>query len=319
MRVDVHAHLFPAEYLKLLAGFGGAAGPSFISQLRGGDSDEEIRERLAMMDRAGVDKEILSVSFSVPSTTEEAKAVAAARCVNDLYAAIVRRHPTRFAAFATVPLPFVDAAIAETSRALDQLGFAGVATTTEVLGRPLADPALERFFAELDRRQAALFIHPSGSGLHSPPMERGNFAWSLGAPFEDALCLLQLAQAGTPQRFGRMKIISAHLGGCVPFLMERLAHHDVLPAGWGPQRPALSEAEARLFYYDTVNGHAPALRCSRDTVGAERLLLGTDVPFNRGDGHRKMVEYVAASGLPAREIAAIYGENALRLFGGRLG
>jgi 6-methylsalicylate decarboxylase len=316
MRIDVHAHLFPSEYLTLLERIGGSGGPGFISELGGGASAAEMKERLAMMDRAGVDKEILSVSFSVPATTDEKKAVEAARSVNDAYAAIVRRYPSRFAAFATVPLPFVDSAIAEAGRALDQLGMVGVATTTEVIGRPLADPAFDRFFAELDRRQAVLFVHPSGSSIHSPVM--ADFTWSIGAPFEDMLCLLQFVKADIPRRFPRIKIISAHLGGCAPFLMERLSHHDVLPASWGPVRPALTEAEARWFYYDTVNGHPSALRCACETFGADRLLMGTDIPFNRGDGHQKMVEHVARSGLSAEIVAAIYGGNALRLFAGRI-
>jgi aminocarboxymuconate-semialdehyde decarboxylase len=316
MRIDVHAHLFPTEYLQLLSRLGGAAGPGFISQLGGGSSAAELEARFAMMDRAGVDREILSVSFSVPATTDEPKAVEAARCVNDAYSDLVRRHPTRFSAFATVPLPFVDAAISEIGRALDQLGMVGVATTTEILGVPLADPSFDRFFAQLDRRRAVLFIHPSGSSVHSAPMQ--DFTWSIGAPVEDMLCLLQLVKADIPKRFPRLRIISAHLGGCTPFLMERLSHHDVLPESYGPVRPALTEAEAKWFYYDTVNGHPPALRCARDTFGADRLLMGTDVPFNRGDGHQKMVEHVAQAGLPDGEVAAIYSGNALRLFGGRL-
>ncbi len=317
MRIDVHAHLFPSEYMALLGSLGESAGPRLISQLHAGGSDSEIKDRLAMMDRAGVDREILSVSFAIPAASDEKKAVEAACCVNDAYADIVRRYPSRFAAFSTVPLPFDDAAIAEVGRALDKLGMVGVATTTEVSGKPLSDPAFDRFFAELDRRQAVLFVHPSGSSVHSTTI--ADFTWSVGAPFEDMICLLQLVKADVPRRFPRVKIISAHFGGCAPFLMERLAHHDVLPASWGPQRPALSEAEAKWFYYDTVNGHPPALRCACETFGADRLLMGTDIPFNRGDSHQKMVEYVAKAGLSAEDVAAIYGGNALRLFGSRLG
>ncbi len=317
MRIDVHAHLFPRDYLKILARLGASTGPGFVAELHGGSSDAELKERLATMDRAHVDKEILSVSYSVPATTDEHAAMAAARCVNDAYAEVIRRHPSRFAAFATVPLPFVDLAITELGRALDDLGMLGVATTTEILGKPLADPAFEPFFAELERREAVLFVHPSGSSVHSPTL--ADFTWSIGAPFEDMLCLLQLVKADIPRRFPRVKIISAHLGGCAPFLMERLSHHDVLPEAWGPMRPALTEAEARWFYYDTVNGHPAALRCACETFGTGRLLMGTDIPFNRGEAHQKMVEYVGKAGLDAEAVAHIYGGNAMRLFGGRIG
>ena len=95
---------------------------------------------------------MLSVSPQLPYFEDETHAVEAARAINDLYADLVRRYPTRFAAFAATPLPHIDAALAEMEHALDQLHMVGVTVATSVLGRSLADPELEPLFAELDRQ-----------------------------------------------------------------------------------------------------------------------------------------------------------------------
>jgi aminocarboxymuconate-semialdehyde decarboxylase len=318
MRIDVHAHLYPPSYLDMLERFGSSAGVGFVRELGGGSAPGEMSGRLAMMDRASIDLQILSVSSSVPYFANPQQSIDAARCANDAYADIIHRYPGRFAAFAVTPLPHVEAAIAELDRTLSEPGFAGVTTTTEVLGTSIADSRFDQFYAELDSRRAVLFVHPSGSGIHSPAIERERLTWSIGAPFEDLLCLVQLARAKIPQRVPHLRIISAHLGGCASFLMDRLAHHDVVPASRGPQESTLSADDARWFFYDTVNGHPAALKCASDTTGVAGLLMGTDIPYNRGAGHQRMVEYIGQSGLDPKDVAAIYGGNAIRLFGSRL-
>lgn len=86
---------------------------------------------------------MLSVTPQSPHFDNPEHAVSAARAANDLYADIVARHPDRFSAFAALPLPHLDAALTEMSRGLDDLGMAGVAVTTDILGRSLADPLFE--------------------------------------------------------------------------------------------------------------------------------------------------------------------------------
>ncbi len=318
MRIDVHAHLYPAEYLRMLERFGGRPAEAFMRDLRGGSTPPEMAERLTLMDADGVDLQVLSVSSSAPNLVNREQAADAARCANDAFAEAIARYPGRFAGFAALPLPDVDAAIAELGRALDELGFVGATTTTEVLGVSIADHHFDPLFAELDRRQAVLFVHPAGTGLHAPAIERARFTWSIGAPFEDMLCLLQLAQAQVPARFPHVKIISAHLGGCASFLTERLGHHNVLPASRGAQPPALSTPDAAWFFYDTVNGHPPAVKCAADSVGSECLLFGTDFPYNRGANHRQMITSIAQAGLAADAVDAIGGGNARCLFGSRM-
>jgi predicted TIM-barrel fold metal-dependent hydrolase len=219
----------------------------------------------------------------------------------------VREFPKRFAAFACAPLPHVQASIEETSRALDDLGMVGVTAGTVVLGKSIADPAFDGFFAELNRRKAVLFIHPTGGSLGSPLIESTNLVWPVGAPLEDAVCLLQFMQANFPSRFPDIKIILPHLGGFVPFLTARL---DQLQDHFLPDSAMAPSAQAKYFWYDTVNGNPAALRCALETLGADHLLLGTDYPFWRDDAFKLCVDYISNAGLPASDVDRILSANA---------
>jgi aminocarboxymuconate-semialdehyde decarboxylase len=264
------------------------------------------------MDVSKVDMQILSVSGQLPYFAKENDAVDAARLANDIYARVVREYPKRFAAFACTPLPHVQASIDETRRALDELGMVGVTAGTVVLGKSIADAAFDGFFAELNRRKAVLFIHPTGGSLGSQLIESSNLVWPVGAPLEDTVCLLQFMQAYFPSRFPDLKIILPHLGGFAPFLAARL---DQLQDHFLPDSATEPSIQAKYFWYDTVNGNPAALRCAWETLGADHLLLGTDYPFWRDDAFKLCVDYVGEAGLPASNVERILGGNGQRLLG----
>ncbi|NVI92806.1 amidohydrolase family protein, partial [Actinomadura sp. BRA 177] len=176
MRVDVHAHYYPADYLDTLQRYGAEA--TGTARIRcAGSSGDDIAARLRMMDDAGVDMQILSATPQMPFFDDREHAIGAARMANDMYAEIVRAHPDRFAALAAVPLPHGEAAAAEVARAMDELGFLGAGITTVVLDRTLGDPAFDPFWAELDRRAAVVFIHAAGTDLDSPLISEHGLTW----------------------------------------------------------------------------------------------------------------------------------------------
>ncbi len=313
MRIDVHAHYFPVEYLDRLDLYGAGHVTSLIRKMKLDFSGfSGLEAHLRHMDRSNVDMQILSVSGQLPYFAMEADAVDAARLGNDIYARIVREYPKRFAAFACTPLPHVQAAIDETCRALDDLGMVGVTAGTFVLGKTIADAAFDAWFAELNRRKAVLFIHPTGGSLGSQLIESTKLAWPVGAPLEDTVCLLQFMQADFPSRFPDIKIILPHLGGFAPFLAARL---DQLQDHFLPPSAPPPSAQAKYFWYDTVNANPAALRCATDTLGADHLLMGTDYPFWRDESFKLCVDYVGQSGLPAGEVERILGGNGQRLLG----
>jgi len=313
VRIDVHAHYFPLEYLDRLDLYGGSHVTGLIRRMKLDSADfSGLDDHLRNMDRSKVDLQVLSVSGQLPYFAKENEAVDAARLSNDIYARIVRENPKRFAAFASTPLPHVDAAIAETRRALDELEMVGVTTGTVVLGKSIADPDFDDFFAELNRRRAVLFIHPTGGALGSQLIESTKLVWPVGAPLEDTVCLLQFMQADFLSRFPDLKIILPHLGGFAPFLAARL---DQLQDHFLPASAMAPSLQAKYFWYDTVNGNPSSLRCAKDLLGADHLLLGTDYPFWRGDAFKLCVDYVGESGLLAVEVDHILGANSQRLLG----
>jgi predicted TIM-barrel fold metal-dependent hydrolase len=313
VRIDVHAHYFPIEYLDRLDRYGGNQATLFIRKAKMASADfRDLENHFRNMDLAKVDMQVLSVSSQLPYFANESEAVDAARLGNDIYARVVREHPRRFAAFACTPLPHIQASIQEMRRALDDLGMAGVTAGTMVLEKSIADPAFEAFFAELNRRKAVLFIHPTGGSVGSQLIESTNLTWPIGAPLEDTVCMLQFMQANIPSRFPDIKVILPHLGGFAAFLAVRL---DQLKGRFLPASFMLPSEQAKYFWYDSVNGNPWALRCTQQAVGSDRVLLGTDYPFWRDDAFKLCVDYVGQAGLSAADVDGILGGNAERLLG----
>ena len=149
----MHAHYWTDAYLDMLVAMG-RTDTGTQRRIGAGDG-AELEARLRLMDRAGVDIQVLSAAPQLPYGDDEARALAAARYVNDEYAALVAAYPDRFRAYAATPMPHIDASIIEMSRAIDELGMVGVTMNTSILGRGLTDPGFEPIFAELDRRGAS--------------------------------------------------------------------------------------------------------------------------------------------------------------------
>ena len=312
MRIDVHAHLWSERYLDLLARLGNDR-TAVHRGLGAGETDDELRDRFALMDRAGIAVQVLSVTPASPHFAREADAVEAARVANDEYAAIVRRFPDRFRAFAALPLSHTEAGIVELRRALDTLGMVGAAVTTSVAGRSLADAAFHPLYAELNRRKSVLYIHPAGCGAESPLINQHRIVWSVGAPIEDTIAIMHLVLAGIPSRYPDMKIIASHLGGLLPMVVRRVDDHIDYEAPDTPEKPSLA---FRRLWYDTVgHNHVPALRAAAEALGADRLLLGTDFPYQSGELFYTAVDYVRRAGLSADDVRAILDGNAASLLG----
>ncbi|MGX7758236.1 amidohydrolase family protein [Streptomyces angustmyceticus] len=297
MRTDVHAHLWSEDYLRLLESYGRRDAAAHRG-LGAGDSPRELDARFAGNDAAGIDHQILSVSPQGPYFADPRKAVTAARHANDHYAALVCDWPGRFSAFAALPLPHLDASLEELARALDDLGMAGAGVTTDVLGRSLRDPAFTPLLAELDRRGGVLSLHPSGHDAGSPLIAAHRMRWMVGAPTDDTVCAMHLILEGVPRRFPRLRIIHSHLGGALPMLLPRADAHLPWEAPDVVEKP--TEAARRMWYDTVAHGHVPAVRAAADSYGADRLLLGTDFPYQSGQQLRRAVSFIEEALPPER-------------------
>jgi aminocarboxymuconate-semialdehyde decarboxylase len=305
MRVDVHAHYYHSTYVDRLARNGADTRPA----ARAPGAAITFDQRVGLLDGAGIHLQVLSVGALQPYFANVDEATAAARLSNDLYADVCQRYGGRFSAFATVPLPHIDAALTELARAIEVLGMVGVNLGCSIASRPLDDPAFEPFFAELNRRGTVVFLHPVGCGC-GPFLEDLGLDFPLGAPFEDSIAALRLVLAGVIHRFPKIRFIVPHLGGTLPFLMTRLDNSSV--ARQWDYKP--SEYLKRLWY-DSINGNVAALRCAREAFGADRLVLGTDFPHLAGERFNQCVGYIEESDLPPEEKRAILDRNAQSLLG----
>ncbi|MGZ8745630.1 MAG: amidohydrolase family protein [Mycobacterium sp.] len=309
MRIDVHAHYWTDHYLDMLVGLGKT--DTATQRGIGAGDGAELDARLRLMDRAGVDLQVLSAAPQLPYGADANLAAAAARYVNDEYAAVVAAHPDRFRAFAATPMPDIEASIAEMHRALDELGMVGVTMNTSVLNRAITDPDFEPMFAELDARGAMLYLHPAGNGACSPLVTEHKITWMVGAPFEDTIAAMQLITSGHLQRYPGVKIICSHLGGALPVITRRADDHLSWEAPDTPEPP--TQAVHRLWFDTVSHCHGPALRCAVDSFGADRILLGTDFPYEDGDTFVGAVDYVTDVADPG-EAHAILEANAMALF-----
>jgi 6-methylsalicylate decarboxylase len=302
--IDIHAHYYPLEYLELLDSFGGSETGTAISRnCFASQSPGDLEFRFRVMQEAGIDMQVLSVPPQFPYFASEEHGVQAARLANDLCADLARKYPKKFEVFTIFPLPHMDAALKELARGMDELGMVGAAIGTTVLGKSIADPSFDPLYAELNRRHAILFVHPTGVGACSSCITKSGLTWAVGAPFEDSVCLLQMMTAGIPTRFPNMKIIIPHLGGTLPFLIRRL---DLQAAQFLPKGAEKPSVLLRSFWCDTVNGHPPSLREACACYGTDKILLGTDYPYWRNE-MKLCVDFVKQIGLTAPEVAAILG------------
>ncbi len=319
LRIDIHGHIYPNAYLDMLdrmgaGGSGGGTGTHIARIARGSGSPDELEARFQMMDSAGVKMQILSAAPQFPYFTKKQDAVTAARFINDSYAEFVRRYPDRFVAYVVTPLPHVDAALEEMRRGLDTLGMVGVTMGTSVLCQSVADPMFDPFWEEMNRRGSILFFHPHGVAACSPLVKADNLTWPIGASIEDTTVVAHLIVKQIPKRYPRVRIIVPHLGGDISLLMQRLDNQRILYMPADAEQPSVT---ARRFWYDTVShGYAPALRAAVTSYGADRMLLGSDYPYEVGKIYQRCVDYVKdpAAGLTPAQIEAILDRNAQALF-----
>ena len=210
-------------------------------------------------------------------------------------------------------MPYLEEALGGMGRALDELRMAGVAMNTTVLGRALVEPEYEPIFAELNSRSAVLYLHPAGNGACSPLIADYHLTWMVGAPVEDTISIMQLITHGIPVRYPNIKIINSHLGGTLPMLLQRADDQYRWEAPDTPERPSVA---ARRMWYDTVgHGHVPALRCAIDSFGVDRLLLGTDFPYENGDTFVRAIDYIRDPQIDPAAARAILDQNAGALLG----
>ncbi|RPE37840.1 aminocarboxymuconate-semialdehyde decarboxylase [Streptomyces sp. Ag109_O5-1] len=322
--VDFHGHLAVPAADALVAGSAGfaaelaaeqrahspaslAANRAQLQRLAGKLTDVEAR--LADLDAMSVDIQVVGPMPMHHYWAEPDPAVRLARTVNEAVAGHCAAAPERLHGLGTVPLQHPDLAVALLDTAVTELGLYGISVSTTVEGRELADPAHDEVWAKAEQLSAVVFVHPWGCSL-GERLASNYLGNTVGQPTETTVALSHLIFTGVLDRFPRLKLVAAHGGGYLPTYIGRSDHAwEVRPDARGCAAPPSSYL--RRMWFDALVYTPRALRHLVEEVGADRVVLGTDHPFDMGV--TDPVARLDAAGLDPAARDAIAGGNALDL------
>lgn len=296
--IDVHAHVV----LEASLGAAGAAGPAIEDgpdgpRFRVGDwhldgvdhrgtAFMDLDVRLARMDAAGIDLQVLSPN---PLTwfpdLPASDAVAFCRAHNDALSAHVAGHTDRVLGLAQLPVQDPEAAAAEAARAVALPGIVGLAMGTDV-GRPLGDPALAPIWRAAVDLDVPLFLHPGPSGLGTVRDARAqlhDFELHGGFAHEEALAVASLVCGGVLARHPDLDVCISHGGGALAVIAERMRHAAATRPG-AAVGPDEVDRGLRQLWFDNHVGGPVAAHALVATVGTDRIVLGTNFAGWDDDG-----------------------------------
>jgi len=314
-KLDLHTHYYPEVYFEkireLPSEFSFDQSPSgqTIIKYRGArffgvtPAMTNVALRLEDMDRVGIDVEVISLSTPNVFFTDAAHQPEIARITNDAYAELIAQHPTRFKGFASIPMDAPDAALAELHRAINELKLNGVILLSNIGGKPLTSPEYRPFFAEANRMKLCILLHPM-LPANTEPFREYVLGPIVGFMFDTTLAVARMCFDGMLREFPDIRWIVGHLGGAVPYLMERMDN------GWRdfPEcRDKIDELPSvylKRLYYDTVNFNPHMLMMARDMIGADHIVMGSDYPHLLGSIDRAVssIESLAISEIEKEQI-----------------
>jgi aminocarboxymuconate-semialdehyde decarboxylase len=327
--IDIHTHCAPrptGDRFGVAAAMRGTPiGRNMVTNYRGlpavayhemTDFDLQ-QEALA---RAGVTHRLISNPFPAETWTavSSAPALDIVKAVNDQIAALVARAPTNWGLGTLNPLD--PGHIDEGERCLDVLGFKGLLINTSWHGRFIDGEEAYPFWEWAEHRQVPLFIHPPRVPIgHDQQMDQYKLDELVGRPFDTAMALARMILSGTLDRFPRLKLAIAHMGGGLLPVMGRLDFGWRLGCDGMPEHAQIRcqrqpSEYLKMLYVDTMGFWAPHVREAVEVFGADRIMLGTDygqVPIDP----REHIEIVTGLAISDEDKARILWRNATMFFG----
>jgi predicted TIM-barrel fold metal-dependent hydrolase len=328
MKIDIFTHILPPKYKNVLYKYFGEKFTFEKQFLEKRTTLTDHSQRVKILDEYEDMVQVLSVTLPpLEEIVDSKRATELARISNDEMAEWVTKYPRKYlAAIANLPLNNVDATLKETERAIKELRFKGVQIYTSVQGKPLSSKEFMPLYEMMSNFDLPIWIHPCrGSKVADYPTEDVSFhqIFSIfGWPFETTAAMTRLIFAGVFEKFPAIKFITHHCGGMVPFFADRIisSYNNGLERLRAKYFPGLTKNPIeyfKMFYGDTaLNGNTSALMCGYQFFGEDRLVFGTDMPFDIQNGAfviKRTIEAIEGMDIPESSKKKIYEGNARSL------
>jgi len=307
LKIDIHTHLLPENLpdWKSEFGYGGFIRlehhkPCCARMMRDdGKFFREVEEnlwsgaaRVKDMEQTGVAKQVLStvpVMFNYWAKPKDG--LNSSRFLNDHLAEVVAQNPDRFYGLGTLPLQDTDMACAELVRCVKELGMQGVQIGSHVEDMNLSDERLFPVFAEAEKLEAAIFVHPWDM-MGEARMTKYWLPWLVGMPAEVSLAISSMIFGGVFERLPKLRVAFAHGGGAFPFTLGRIEHgFEARPDLCAVDNPHPPSHYVGKFFVDSLVHDGRALKYILDLFGPDCICLGTDYPFPLGEAEPgKLIE-----------------------------
>jgi len=276
--------------------------------------------RIREMDAAGIDVQVLSLTYPGVQQLEAEEAVKLARETNDYLAAAVKRHPDRFAGFTVLPVAAPDAAADELERMVKDHGFVAGYVNGHTRGRYLDDKFFSPLLERAEDLKVPIYIHPtlppepvvnayySGFGDVTPLLARAGWGWHI----ETAVHVLRLVVGGVFDRYPGLQVIIGHMGEALPFMLPRI-NKTLTPEVTKLKKPAGDYLRENVYYTFSGFNFIPTFLDLFLEVGADRIMFSADYPYGSMAQARAFLDQIPVSTTDRERIAHGNAERLLRI------
>ena len=240
------------------------------------------KRRIQDMDKIGLDMQAISIiPNDVNYDVDASLGLKFAQKQNNGIAEVVRAYPDRFIGMATVPMQDASLAVQELERAVRELGFKAVEIISNVKGKNLDEPEFRPFYQKVQELDIPIYIHPHNVA-GADRLQKSELTNLIGFPLESSIAAASIIFGGVLESFPKLRFLFSHAGGYVPYIRGRWEHGYYFRKECRTIPKPPSEY-VKLMYFDTIIHFGPALAFLVDTVGADKVVLGSDYPADMGD------------------------------------